>query len=618
MTTHTRISFPTSESFSPVSLQPAPLIQPFRRISLPSFPSVFQKSSIESISSLGSSVEGQEVRPRLTVAVHNSGNLCLSKLVSTNSHSTQTRLIPIESPKWHSRRHSSSAEPTSDINFLKRKQVLEEFYATEKSYVDGLELIYSVCITSLNQASYWHQSQHFLSPIIISLETLNPLLDRASLTSVFSNFIDIWNLHRSFFSALTTHLRNDFTSIPPPISPVLLSHFPYLSLYNPFVTSFPSMISTLTDITTPPNQYRPNPRFNQDFAAFVSKQEADLCCGKLKLRDWLLTIVQRLPRYLLLLKDLIKNIDVEDPEYSKLNSVFSLVNKSEHSHRWTDHPRWICSVTTSLNTSLQTQAQILSLLALQRSTNGLPIQLVEPGRIFIKRGPLFQAERSSAPREREFLLFSDCLLWLANEEVERTWSLGWSAGAAIDSHSSSPHTPVKPKLVMSRRSEAELMKSRHDDKQHSTSLRRHSCVVPPPMKKPSILPSPLASRRIASTGDKKWVFKGQISLVDVEVVLVPPRAGEDELRFEVLSPESSFVLYAGMLCVPILAYCLDYRSKDPKSRGHAGSLKYGRRKCSCSPHLMWSTLIPPSRLLHQRTTCVVHYKHYLFHHQMNV
>jgi len=93
------------------------------------------------------------------------------------------------------------------------------------------------------------------------------------------------------------------------------------------------------------------------------------------------------------------------------------------------------------------------------------------------------------------------------------------------------------------------------------------------MKKPSILPSPLASRRIASTGDKKWVFKGQISLVDVEVILVPPRAGEDELRFEVLSPESSFVLYAGMLCFPILACCLDYRSKVPKSKGQAGSLR---------------------------------------------
>jgi len=98
------------------------------------------------------------------------------------------------------------------------------------------------------------------------------------------------------------------------------------------------MISTLTDITTPSTQYRPNPRFNQEFTAFVSTQEADLCCGKLKLRDWLLTIVQRLPRYLLLLKDLIKNIDVEDSEYSKLNSVFSLVTKSEHNPQ-TDYHR---------------------------------------------------------------------------------------------------------------------------------------------------------------------------------------------------------------------------------------------------------------------------------------
>ena len=38
------------------------------------------------------------------------------------------------------------------------------------------------------------------------------------------------------------------------------------------------------------------------FSNFIHTQEADPRCGKLGLRDWLLTIVQRCPRYLLLLK----------------------------------------------------------------------------------------------------------------------------------------------------------------------------------------------------------------------------------------------------------------------------------------------------------------------------
>lgn len=160
----------------------------------------------------------------------------------------------------------------------------------------------------------------FLTPIIESLETTSPLLDRADLISVFSNFVDIWNLHRSFYTSLTTLLQAslaDPKATPPPLSPVLISHFPYLSLYSPFITSFPSVLSTISTHQTT----------NHAFAEFVQQQERDPRCGKLKLRDWLLTIVQRCPRYLLLLKDLIKVTDTEDPEHANLLAAHALLSK---------------------------------------------------------------------------------------------------------------------------------------------------------------------------------------------------------------------------------------------------------------------------------------------------
>ena len=178
--------------------------------------------------------------------------------------------------------------------------------------------------------------QHFLTPIVESLDTPHPLLDRGALTSIFSNFIDIWNLHRSFFSSLTAHLYPGqspdhdlmLAHDPPSLSPVLLSHFPYLSLYTPFVTAFSSTISSLQSLTAIPTSYRPNPSYNYDFHKFVATQEADPRCGKLKLTDWLLTIVQRCPRYLLLLKDLIACTD-DDAERAQLDSAYALVSKSE-------------------------------------------------------------------------------------------------------------------------------------------------------------------------------------------------------------------------------------------------------------------------------------------------
>jgi FYVE, RhoGEF and PH domain containing 5/6 len=159
--------------------------------------------------------------------------------------------------------------------------------------------------------------QYFLEGIIASLDTPHPLLERSELTSIFSNFIDIWNLHCSFLQSLSAMLEGG--SSPPPLSPLLLAHFPYLSLYNPFVTAFPAAMASLAQLQAS----------KPAFSAFISRQEADEKCGKLKLRDWLLTIVQRCPRYLLLLKDLIGCTDREDPEHASLTAVHSLVSKSE-------------------------------------------------------------------------------------------------------------------------------------------------------------------------------------------------------------------------------------------------------------------------------------------------
>jgi FYVE, RhoGEF and PH domain containing 5/6 len=92
---------------------------------------------------------------------------------------------------------------------------------------------------------------------------------------------------------------------------LLLSHFPYLSLYTPFITSFNTTITSLTDILSPSH-----PSYNPAFAQFLAKQES---------------IVQRCPRYLLLLKDLIGCTDPEDPEHQQLVNVHALVCKSTSS-----------------------------------------------------------------------------------------------------------------------------------------------------------------------------------------------------------------------------------------------------------------------------------------------
>ncbi|KIJ53730.1 hypothetical protein M422DRAFT_201968 [Sphaerobolus stellatus SS14] len=423
---------------------------PFRRISLPTPPHLNSSNriSVASITSFDSTPEeGQPATPKLI----------------RNFKSQQKSRIPSSPSRQFTRRRSShlklaETEESMDLK-IKRRKVVKEILETEHAYVNGLDLIYT----------------HFLTPLISSLETPQPLLGRSELTTLFSNFIDIWNLHRSFYTSLSTHLKDTESMDPPPLSPVLMSHFPYLSLYTPFITSFPTVMSSLSSLMA----------INPAFSQFIRTQEEDARCGKLGLRDWLLTIVQRCPRYLLLLKDLINCTDRSDPEHGSLTAVHTLLSR----------------ITQSLNTSLHEHSQTLSLLSLQRATPNLPFQLIAPGRSLVRRGPLTQGQvERSASDAREFLLFSDCLVWLARiDDNKKEWLI--DAGR-------------KPRL-------------RRGHTRSETAL------------------ATVGNAKRSSDDEERWSFIGRIELVDLEVV---NRIGKDETektRFDILSPGISFAVYAG-------------------------------------------------------------------------
>ncbi|KAI0640206.1 hypothetical protein C8Q77DRAFT_118740 [Trametes polyzona] len=465
------VDFPSSgqdlhpSSSSPDPHYPRPTYLPFRRISLPSAPNLQNRQSIVSTASFDSLPEEPHGPIPVTPAV-----------IRNAVRGPKQRPSSLDVARRAVRRRESRV--VDEQKETKRRKVITEFYETEKSYLDGLELIHS----------------HFLTPIIKSLDTPHPLLDRSELTSIFSNFIDIWNLHRSFYASLTAFLKSSASTrpheLPPPLSPVLLAHFPYLSLYTPFVSSFSDALASYASLL----------KNNAAFAAFIAQQEADPQCGKLKFRDWLLTIVQRCPRYLLLLKDMIGCTDPDDPEYASLTAVHTLVSK----------------ITLSLNTSLHTHAQTLALLALQRNTVNLPFQLITPGRTFLKRASLLQLE-GSAPKEREFLLFSDCLIWLASADGD-LFSDKWNA---LNSSSGD--------LLSRVRSEPE-----------GDVLRRRQSLL-----QLRLNASPRKKVRQASSGvDDRWVYKGHVELVDLEVVVSVPAADTPERGFELLSPHQSFAVYA--------------------------------------------------------------------------
>lgn len=101
---------------------------PFRRISLPTAPSLLHRLSVVSVASFDSLPEDSDESPPNAWSKMGKG-----------------RPTPPESPRRRNRLRDTSVKPLDELQANKRRKVVREFYDTEKAYVDGLDLIYSVC-----------------------------------------------------------------------------------------------------------------------------------------------------------------------------------------------------------------------------------------------------------------------------------------------------------------------------------------------------------------------------------------------------------------------------------------------------------------------------------------
>ena len=160
--------------------------------------------------------------------------------------------------------------------------------------------------------------------------------------------------------------------------------------------------------------------------------------------------------------------------------------------------------------------------------------------------------------QREFLLFSDCLLWLAHVESSANswdWDWSWSGNGSGGIGHSAQNSPAAaesktsiieaPPMIRTRsKSEAEISSLKSDlNSADSPPVTPQKLVRPKSHYHAGLPPPPPNMAKRHGSNDDKFVYKGRIELVDLEVVV--GSVLEDERRFELLSPEGSFVVYAG-------------------------------------------------------------------------
>jgi len=178
-----------------------------------------------------------------------------------------------------------------------RRRAAEEILSTEVAYVEQLSMLIN----------------SFKKPIEAAR-----VIDRATLKSIFLNVEVLESLHQTFLADLQQKMDEwSPESKSHGLSSVLLSLVPYLKLYIEYITDFDRSLKLVESLHNE----------NEEFSQLVQTLGVGSFLSKLGMESLRVVPIQRIPRYVLLLKALIKYTPEEHPDYRNLEAALNKMSE---------------------------------------------------------------------------------------------------------------------------------------------------------------------------------------------------------------------------------------------------------------------------------------------------
>lgn len=220
----------------------------------------------------------------------------------------------------------------------------------------------------------------FLQPLQDALND-KPIMNKDKIQIIFSNVRTILQLNTTFLEDLTKRLET-WTSH----SGVgdLFCHFShYFLLYTEFVNNHANAVTAL-------DQLRKNKKLVRNF---LNNAESNPECKGMNLGSFLIMPIQRVPRYKLLLGEMLKHTATDHEDYDAC----------------VDAEQLVADVAKSINEAMKGQDQLAHILRVGNLL-GEGTSLVSPGRVFIKEGLLWKRAKK---RDNHYMwfLFNDLLVY---------------------------------------------------------------------------------------------------------------------------------------------------------------------------------------------------------------
>ncbi|XP_076313163.1 FYVE, RhoGEF and PH domain-containing protein 2-like isoform X2 [Tachypleus tridentatus] len=245
-------------------------------------------------------------------------------------------------------------------------RIAMELMTTERTYVSILHLLDQVFAFRVDQENRVHS-----------------MFPQEVVTQMFSNLKSLYKLHHDFLlPQLEERLENWETKSK--IGDIMKNFAPFLKMYTEFVKNYDNSMNLIN------LWYNKHPHFAQIMDDIHKMEE----CGNLTLQHHLLTPVQRVPRYQLLLKDYLKKLPDDSADRVDTEKALELVS----------------TAATHANEAMKKIDKFKKLLEVQEMISGV-VDLVSPTRELLKEGKIIKiSARSGDHQERHLFLFNDFLL----------------------------------------------------------------------------------------------------------------------------------------------------------------------------------------------------------------
>jgi len=197
--------------------------------------------------------------------------------------------------------------------------------------------------------------------------------------SIFSNSDTILELHQ----ILLTKFKQD----PSNVVATLDQHAAYFKMYTQYMSGYEKALQTMDKLCK-----------NKTFQSFLIQQResGDGNGPCLDIMSYLITPVQRIPRYELLLREILKKTP-DDSDQKQLT-------EKTYQH--------IRSIAMHINEKKREVENITKLVKIQNGIRGLgDFAIFEPSRHLCKEGALHLQKNTDKSKERLVYLFNDILLW---------------------------------------------------------------------------------------------------------------------------------------------------------------------------------------------------------------